>query len=63
MRRKRPETDAPATDEVIDGLFVTCDAAADLSDMDAFHRKVASGERAEMLARIAKLDPESPTRH
>ena len=64
LRRKKPEIDAPAKDEVIDGLFVTCDAAPDLSDMDAFHHKVASGELADMLAQLARLGAEPPqTRH
>ena len=61
MRRKKPEID---DDELIAGLFVTCEAAPDLSDMDAIQSKVASGELAEMLAQLAALDPEaSATRH
>ena len=52
-----------ASAEGIDGMYVTCDAEPDLADMDEFYRKCASGELTDTLARIAKLDLESPTRH
>jgi hypothetical protein len=60
-----------ARDEVIDELFAVMreapqveQAAPDLSDMDAFHRKVATGELVDTLHAAAALDPDTTaTRH
>ena len=62
--RMKPPWHAPADgDDAIDGLLVTDEPPPDLADMDNFHRAVATGELADLLARIARLDPESSTRH
>jgi hypothetical protein len=65
--RKKPETlsEPSAADELIDGVFVPDEPPADVAaDLDRFHRLCASGELADLLAKIAGLDPESSaTRH
>ena len=65
MRKKQPLTDPPASDELLDGLFAPDDPPLDVAaDLDSFHRRVASGELADLLARLAGLDPDSSaTRH